>query len=125
MSPDVGGSSKRAPTPTAAANAASRKGANYHKKCTGGALRTVEAHAGPAQGDDGGDEGLTLYGANFCPFVQRVWIALELLGNVPYRYVEVDPYQKPQELLDVNPKGLVPALRIGDTGKCLGESSVM
>ena len=49
------------------------------------------------------------------PFVQRVWIALEYKG-VPYKYVELDPYAKPPELLDVNPRGLVPALRHGDWG---------
>ena len=31
-----------------------------------------------------------------------------------YQYVEVDPYKKPKALLDVNPRGLVPALRHGD-----------
>ena len=55
-------------------------------------------------------------GENNCsPFVQRVWIALELTG-IPYQYIEVDPYQKPQALLEVNPRGLVPALRHGDWG---------
>ena len=49
------------------------------------------------------------------PFVQRVWIVLELKG-LAYQYVEVDPYQKPKVLLDINPRGLVPALRHGDWG---------
>jgi glutathione S-transferase len=49
------------------------------------------------------------------PFVQRVWIALELKG-IPYQYIEVDPYQKPDSLLEVNPRGLVPALRDDDWG---------
>lgn len=49
------------------------------------------------------------------PFVQRVWISLEA-KKVPYQYIEVDPYKKPQSLLDVNPRGLVPALRHGDWG---------
>ena len=31
-----------------------------------------------------------------------------------YQYIEVDPYKKPQALLEVNPLGLVPALRHGD-----------
>jgi len=44
---------------------------------------------------------------------------------VDYRYIEVDPYKKTKELLDVNPKGLVPALKIGEEGKCLGESTVI
>ena len=47
------------------------------------------------------------------PFVQRVWISLEV-KQLPYQYIEVDPYKKPQSLLEVNPRGLVPALRHGD-----------
>jgi glutathione S-transferase len=46
------------------------------------------------------------------PFVQRVWISLEH-KQIPYQYIEVDPYRKPQSLLDVNPRGLVPAIRHG------------
>jgi glutathione S-transferase len=42
-------------------------------------------------------------------------MALEL-KDIPYQYIEVDPYQKPQSLLEVNPRGLVPALRHGDWG---------
>lgn len=49
------------------------------------------------------------------PFVQRVWIALELKG-IPYQYIEVDPYAKPASLLEVNPRGLVPALRHDNWG---------
>lgn len=48
------------------------------------------------------------------PFVQRVWVSLEH-KKIPYQYIEVDPYKKPQSLLDVNPRGLVPALRHGPT----------
>jgi hypothetical protein len=40
-----------------------------------------------------------------------------------YQYVEVDPYKKPQALLDVNPRGLVPGIRHGDWG--CGESTVL
>lgn len=36
--------------------------------------------------------------------------------DIPYQYIEVDPYKKPQSLLEVNPRGLVPALRHGDWG---------
>lgn len=50
---------------------------------------------------------------NDSPFVQRVWISLEL-KNLDYEYIEVDPYAKPKSLLEVNPRGLVPALRHGD-----------
>ncbi|RWQ94502.1 glutathione transferase [Paecilomyces variotii] len=45
----------------------------------------------------------------------RVWIALEVKG-IPYQYIEVDPYKKPEALLEVNPRGLVPALRHGNWG---------
>ncbi|PWN54271.1 glutathione S-transferase [Violaceomyces palustris] len=91
------------------------KGANYHKECTGQALETVKAHSRPV--------GVTLFGAAFCPFVHRVWIAFEFMG-IPYQYREVDPYAKPADLLELNPKGLVPALRLED-GKGLGESTVI
>lgn len=86
----------------------------YHKKATGAALETVKKRS--AQND------LKLYGSCFCPFVQRVWISLEA-KKLPYQYIEVDPYAKPQSLLEVNPRGLVPALRHGDWG-CY-ESSVL
>ncbi|KAJ5089449.1 hypothetical protein N7532_008133 [Penicillium argentinense] len=52
----------------------------------------------------------------------RVWISLELKG-IPYQYIEIDPYQKPQSLLKINPRGLVPALQHDDWG-CY-ESSVL
>ena len=52
---------------------------------------------------------------NYSPFVQRVWIALEL-KNIQYQYIEIDPYVKPKALLDINPRGLVPALKHGDWG---------
>lgn len=45
------------------------------------------------------------------------------MKGLSYQYIEVDPYKKPQELLDVNPRGLVPALRHDDWG-CY-ESSVL
>ncbi|KAL2798458.1 hypothetical protein BJX66DRAFT_322798 [Aspergillus keveii] len=87
---------------------------NYHTQATGTAAETVANHS--IESD------LKLFGSCFCPFVQRVWIALELKG-IPYQYIEVDPYQKPQSLLEVNPRGLVPALRHGDWGSY--ESTVL
>jgi len=86
----------------------------YHKKATGNALATVRRHAK--------DHELKLFGSCFCPFVQRVWIAMEAKG-LQYQYIEVDPYKKPQALLDVNPRGLVPGIRHGDWG--CGESTVL
>ncbi|KAF2131682.1 hypothetical protein P153DRAFT_365252 [Dothidotthia symphoricarpi CBS 119687] len=78
----------------------------YYKKATGNALTTAETHSE--------ENSLKLYGSCFCPFVQRVWISLEY-KRIPYQYIEVDPYKKPQSLLDVNPRGLVPGLRHGPT----------
>ncbi|KAL9094297.1 MAG: hypothetical protein Q9165_003437 [Trypethelium subeluteriae] len=77
----------------------------YHKKASGKALETVKKHSK--------EHDLKLFGSCFCPFVQRVWISLEV-KQIPYQYIEVDPYKKPQSLLEVNPRGLVPALRHGD-----------
>lgn len=114
---------KMSGTDVLTSNAASRKGAQYHTRCTGEAHDTALRHSADPTKDTQG-EGMTLFGANFCPFVQRVWIALEHLGPIAYQYYEIDPYKKPKELLDVNPKGLVPALKIGQD-KCLGESTVM
>ncbi|RAH86907.1 glutathione S-transferase [Aspergillus japonicus CBS 114.51] len=78
---------------------------SYHTKATGLAAETVADHSA--------DNDLKLFGSCFCPFVQRVWIALQFKG-IPYQYIEVDPYKKPKSLLEVNPRGLVPALRHGD-----------
>ncbi|KAF7589681.1 hypothetical protein BBP40_003973 [Aspergillus hancockii] len=86
----------------------------YHTKASGLAAETVMKHSNENE--------LKLYGSCFCPFVQRVWIALEAKG-IPYQYLEVDPYQKPHSLLEVNPRGLVPALRHGDWGSY--ESTVL
>lgn len=64
-------------------------------------------------------------GATDClhsPFVQRVWISLEAKG-LGYQYIEVDPYKKPDELMRINPRGLIPALQHGNWG-CY-ESSVL
>lgn len=93
-------------------------GKTYRTECTGTALETVKRHSS--------DEAITFFGACFCPFVQRAWIALEYLG-VPYKYYEVDPYKKPQGLLEVSPKGLVPGLKLHDYNppRALNESTVI
>eukprot|EP01083_Nonionella_stella_P002370 6840_1 len=56
---------------------------------------------------------LTLYTAWFCPFAQRARIALEL-KQIPYEYIEVDPYNKTGEWLKRNPRGLVPTIYHND-----------
>ncbi|KEY67489.1 hypothetical protein S7711_02409 [Stachybotrys chartarum IBT 7711] len=77
------------------------------RKATGAALTTAKKHS--KEGD------LKLYAACFCPFSQRVWIALEAKG-LTYQYCEIDPYKRPAptQLLEANPRGLVPAIRQGD-----------
>src|ERR1700760_1064024 len=87
---------------------------NLHPEATGAAAKLVAAHEEPAP--------LTLYSGWFCPFVQRVWAVLEE-KQIPYTYVEVNPYHKPQSLLSLNPRGLVPPLEY--EGKPLYESTVV
>ncbi|KAJ6491786.1 glutathione-S-transferase [Mycena vitilis] len=81
---------------------------------TGNAISTVEAHKEPQE--------LIFYAGWFCPFVQRSWITLEEKG-IPYQYKEVNPYKKEKHFLDINPKGLVPAVEYH--GKALYESLVL
>ncbi|KAE8361191.1 hypothetical protein BDV27DRAFT_148049 [Aspergillus caelatus] len=73
----------------------------YHTKATGLAAVTVSNHSSENE--------LKLYGSCFCPFVQRVWIALEAKG-IPYQYIEVDPYKKPQSLLELEDLNTGPPL---------------
>jgi glutathione S-transferase len=87
---------------------------NLHHEATGAAAKLVVAHKDPAP--------LTLYSGWFCPFVQRVWAVLEEKG-IPYQYMEVNPYNKPESLLRINPRGLVPTLEFD--GKPLYESNVV
>jgi glutathione S-transferase len=94
----------------------SRSATGYHLETTGQAAKTAAEHAV----DKVTDPSIEFMGACFCPFVQRAWIALEVLNQalpdeesrkalkVDYAYVEIDPYKKPKELLEVSPKGLVP-----------------
>ncbi|KAK0447735.1 glutathione S-transferase [Armillaria borealis] len=95
-------------------------GRSYHRSCTGLALETVTKHP------SSGTQDITLFGSCFCPFVQRVWVALEYL-EIPYNVHEVDPYQKPKDLLEVSPKGLVPGLKLHNFSppRALNESTVI
>ncbi|KAF2675093.1 glutathione S-transferase [Microthyrium microscopicum] len=85
-----------------------------HPHATGLAIKTVEAHAQ--------EEPLKLYGSWFCPFVQRAWLVLEE-KKIPYQYIEVNPYKKPQSLMKLNPRGLVPTLEYNN--KPLYESNII
>lgn len=84
------------------------------KRPSGNALVTAKKHSK--------EHHLKLYAASFCPFSQRVWIALEAKG-MPYQYCETDPFKRPTQLLEANPRGLVPAIRQGDWAS--GESTVI
>ncbi|TFY61711.1 hypothetical protein EVJ58_g4340 [Rhodofomes roseus] len=87
---------------------------NVHPTATGRALETVKQHEAP--------QDLVFWAGWFCPFVQRVWIVLEERG-IPYQYKEVNPYKKEQHFLDINPKGLVPAIEY--KGRALYESLII
>ncbi|KXN87456.1 Glutathione S-transferase omega-1 [Leucoagaricus sp. SymC.cos] len=88
--------------------------AQIHPYATGAAAETVAKHQDPQE--------LVFWAGWFCPFVQRVWIALEERG-IPYQYKEVNPYKKEKYFLDINPKGLVPAVEYRD--RALYESLVL
>ncbi|KAG4432108.1 hypothetical protein IFR05_012407 [Cadophora sp. M221] len=74
---------------------------------TGEAAKTVAEHAG--------ERDLVFWGA------WRGWIALEEKG-VQYQYKEVNPYNKPAELFEINPKGLVPILQNTTTKEITADS---
>ncbi|KAK8050032.1 hypothetical protein PG994_011762 [Apiospora phragmitis] len=84
------------------------------RRATGAAQLTVKKHSKEHE--------LKLYAACFCPFSQRVWIALEVKG-MQYQYCETDPFKRPTHLLEANPRGMVPAIREGDWAS--GESAVI
>ncbi|KAK7726336.1 hypothetical protein SLS57_003422 [Botryosphaeria dothidea] len=88
--------------------------ADIYPEATGLAIENVKTHQSPAP--------LTLYAGWFCPFVQRVWVVLEE-KRIPFQYVEVNPYHKPESLLKLNPRGLVPTLEYD--GKPLYESTIV
>lgn len=92
--------------------------ADLHPEATGPAKALVEKHSA--------EQPLKLYAGWFCPFVERVWLALEE-KQIPYQYIEVNPYHKPQSLLSLNPRGLVPTLSVPHSGtpKPLYESTVV
>ncbi|KAF9869802.1 glutathione transferase [Colletotrichum karsti] len=77
------------------------------RKATGRAHWTIKKHEKESH--------TKLYSACYCPFSQRVWIALEAKG-LSYQYCEEDPYKSnpSQQLLEANPRGAVPAIRQGD-----------
>ncbi|KIL58981.1 hypothetical protein M378DRAFT_85685 [Amanita muscaria Koide BX008] len=93
-------------------------GKTYATRSDGEALKTVDSHLADAP--------YTLFASWFCPFVQRAWVALENL-EIPYKVNEVDPYRKPPDLIEVSPKGLVPALKLNEytAPRSLNESTII
>ncbi|KAG9963952.1 glutathione transferase omega-1, partial [Aureobasidium melanogenum] len=88
--------------------------ADLFPHATGLAQKTVEDHKA--------EQPLKLYAGWFCPFVGRAWTVLQE-KNIPYQYIEVNPYHKPESLLKLNPRGLVPTLQYDN--KPLYESKVI
>ena len=90
--------------------------------------KDLHAHALTPTSVPGGP--LILFANSYCPFAQRIWIALEI-KRLPYQYVEVIPahmqggsVDRPQELLEICPEGIVPCLKHGkwgiwESGVCL------
>lgn len=76
---------------------------SIHNSTSGLAHNTSSAHES--------EEPLKLYSGWFCPFVQRAWITLQE-KRIPYQYIEINPYHKEKSFLDLNPRGLVPTLRV-------------
>jgi len=93
---------------------ASHPDAALYPEATGLATAIVKAHSS--------EHPLKLYAGWFCPFVQRAWVVLEEKG-IDYQYIEVNPYHKPQSLLSLNPRGLVPTLQYNN--QPLYESTVL
>jgi glutathione S-transferase len=61
-------------------------------------------------------EQINLYSAWYCPFAHRTLATLEHLG-IPYNYLEIDPYHKSLEWLDISRgTGQVPVLEIQEVG---------
>lgn len=99
-------------------------------EATGPAKTLVNKHNEP--------QPVKLYAGWFCPFgsfhytpwrevrkmslVQRFWTVLEE-KRIPSQYIEVNPYHKPESLLELNARGLVPPLQYDN--KPLYESSVI
>jgi glutathione S-transferase len=86
----------------------------------------------------------TFFASWFCPYAQRVWIALEE-KRIDYRYVEIDPYEPAEapgqytkrslpleekrrrypDFVAASPRGLVPALACPGDGDAVCDSLVM
>ncbi|CEJ93311.1 Putative Glutathione S-transferase [[Torrubiella] hemipterigena] len=75
------------------------------RRASGAALATIKRHAKDAD--------IKFHAACYCPFSQRVWIALQAKG-LAYQYVETDPLRQKAGVLKGNPRGKVPSVKQGD-----------
>ncbi len=64
-----------------------------------------------------------LYGRHLSPYVRKVLMLVEAGGIEITHRNDITPFPPPAELLAVNPRGKIPALKDGDL--TLGESSVI
>jgi Glutathione S-transferase, N-terminal domain len=62
----------------------------------GAGERTIAARSASIAAGTGGEKEVAMYGSWFCPYVQRVWIALEE-KQIDYQYIEIDPYHPATE----------------------------
>jgi len=60
----------------------------------------------------------------WCPFCERVWIALREKG-IPYDEVLINLYDKPQWYKDMVPTSLVPAVKFASSGEVVWESEAI
>lgn len=65
----------------------------------------------------------TLYGRHLSPYVRKVLMVAEAGAIELEHRNDIAPFPPPAELLAVNPRGKIPALKDGDL--CLGESAVI
>jgi Glutathione S-transferase, N-terminal domain len=78
----------------------------YQTRTSGLAAQTTRHHSKPAE--------LIFYGYGFCPFSQRIWIALEV-KEIPYQYIETHiAHPAPPEMLEVNPEKRLPCIKHGN-----------
>merc|ERR1712062_37129 len=62
-----------------------------------------------------------LYASWWCPFANRATLACHLKGlkdGIDYEYRETMPYKREPEFMEVSPKALIPAMRLGNEGFC-------
>ncbi|KAK6380943.1 hypothetical protein LTS17_005144 [Exophiala oligosperma] len=109
------------PTPTATIQTSTSSDSSSPTfRASGMAFFTARDHSRPVSSK------ITFYANSFCPFAQRVWIALEIKG-ISYQMVEVLPAHidsyRPPELLESNPEGHIPCIRHGNWA--VWESGVM